>query len=106
MAERHVISKGQRVRGGLMQRAERRHAYLLRRAAGETYEQIAEAMHVSPSTVRRVVMRHLEGLAREDDLRGKRVVEMELARLQELDRILWDEARDGSFAAIDRILKV
>lgn len=74
------------------------------RKSGATYDKIAAAVgykngSTAESAVRRVMKQAYAGDA--EDL-----LEMELARLDAMQLILWPKVRDGNLHAIDRVLKI
>ena len=86
-------------------RAKDREALELRKA-GATYHQIAEKLGISVSGAGLCVSRAMEALRLEVKEAAEQVLELELDRLDSMLLGLWDKARRGDTAAIDRVLKI
>lgn len=86
-------------------RAKDREALELRKA-GATYQQIADKMGISLSGAGVCVSRAMDALRLEVKEAAEQVLELELDRLDSMLLGLWDKARRGDVAAIDRVLKI
>lgn len=73
------------------------------RLAGKSISEIADELQVTEGTVRQYLRRAYR------DIQAPMVQElraMELARLDEAHRAIWDRVKDGNLMAIDRFLKI
>jgi orotate phosphoribosyltransferase-like protein len=86
-------------------RAKDREALELRKA-GATYQQIADKLGISLSGAGVCVSRAMEALRLEVNEKAEEVLQLELDRLDHMLLGLWDAARRGNTAAIDRVLKI
>ena len=73
------------------------------RIQGLSYEAIAKTMGTCWSTSRNLVERGTRSVVREA---ATEVLAMELARLDQLHKAVWEEALRGDVALIDRVLKI
>jgi hypothetical protein len=76
------------------------------RKAGATYQQIADKLGISLSGAGVCVSRAMDALRLEVKEAAQQVLELELDRLDHMLLGLWDKARRGDTAAIDRVLKI
>jgi hypothetical protein len=76
------------------------------RKAGATYQQIADKLGISLSGAGVCVSRAMDALRLEVKEAAEQVLELELDRLDSMLLGLWDKARRGDTAAIDRVLKI
>lgn len=82
---------------------DQRRGWLEQRRAGRTYAEIGSAEGVPERRVRAGVERLLQGLVRES---GAEVLDLELTRLDALQRAVWDRALAGDYRAHERALGV
>jgi DNA-binding CsgD family transcriptional regulator len=73
------------------------------RKAGATFDEIADALGMSKNGVWKAVTRALKSMTAEpaEELRS-----LEVARLDTMQRGLWNDARKGKVAAVDRVIKI
>jgi len=84
--------------------AERRGQALALRKAGLGYAAIARQLgYAGPSGAHKAIMTALHAVTREP---ARELVELEVARLDDLLLGLWADARKGNVAKIDRVLKI
>lgn len=76
------------------------------RKAGATYQQIADKLGISHAGAALCVSRAMEALRLDIKETAEQVLELELDRLDSMLLGLWDAARRGNTAAIDRVLKI
>jgi hypothetical protein len=76
------------------------------RTAGATYQQIAAKMGISLSGAGLCVSRAMDALRLEVSEQAEAVRQMELDRLDAMLLGLWEKARRGDPAAIDRVLRI
>lgn len=86
-------------------RERERQAFALRKA-GATYDEIARQLGVSRQAAHKSVRRVLLRLIADRNVDATDVLDLELARLDELLKAVWKRAREGDDAAIDRALKI
>jgi len=84
--------------------AERRGQALALRKAGSGYAAIAGQLgYAGPSGAYKAIVTALRALTREP---ARELVDLEVARLDDLLAGLWADARKGNVAKVDRVLKV
>lgn len=77
------------------------------RKAGATYELIAEKLgYASPNSARNAILNRIQRYYKANEEEVSEIVGLELARLDQLQLICWQEAKDHNLSAVDRILKI
>lgn len=90
---------------GVFSKEREREALELRKA-GASYDQIAQRLDVSRDTARAIVMRALENLNTACEESADEIRRLEVERIDTLLLGLWDKARKGDVAAVDRVLRL
>lgn len=104
-SEGEQTSKAEMTRGQPVQRAVKRRVALELRAAGLTYEQVAEQMkqmgyRTSTNGVRKVIEGALSSMAEHDQQNVQQIRQMDLHRLDQLMAVLWPKVKVGDVKAI------
>lgn len=76
------------------------------RRAGTSYQQIGEALGITPSGAYRSVARVLARLRKTSDETAEEIRQQELMRLDEMQFALYPTARRGDVKAVETILKI
>ena len=76
------------------------------RLAGLTHRAIAAQLSIAPSTAYKRVRHALDGVNQRTTQEAESLRALELARLDELQCALWEQALAGELKAVDRVLKV
>lgn len=74
------------------------------RKSGAPYERIAEALGYKNASTAEAAARRVMKQAYSGD--AEELLALELARLDQMLMVLWPKVREGSFQAMDRVLKV
>src|SRR5262245_50163095 len=93
-------------RGGIIQRAQRKHRILELRAAGLTEQQIADRLGMAQSNVSRSINRVLTKWAEEDEVNLRAVRQMKLFELDQLKRAVWANALKGDVKSVREAMKI
>lgn len=88
-----------------VQAATRREKTLELRASGQSIRAIADQLGVSKSQVQRDIEKELRAAAEERRKIAGLIVDLELAKLDELEQEAWKHIRAGELSAIDRVLR-
>jgi hypothetical protein len=104
-SEGEQVGKAEKTRGQPVQRHIKRRVALELRAAGLTYEQVAEQMKVmghrtSAKGVRQIIERALEDMAQHDQQNVQLIRQMDVQRLDQLMAVLWPKVKAGDIKAI------
>jgi len=86
--------------------SERRMKAFELRKKGYGYEQIGKALGISMQAAHHHVKTRLKELAKKTDEDAKQVLQLELARLDQMLLGLYEEAISGKESAVDRALKI
>jgi hypothetical protein len=105
VGEAEVVGRKPNVRSNPIKAAQKRRTALELRAAGLSYEQIAEqmtsmGMKMSERGVQSLITRTLDKMVQVDQKNADQVRQLELARLDQLMAILWPKVRSGDIKAI------
>lgn len=83
--------------------AEKRDQALSLRLTGATYQNIADVMSVSKSTVKRWIDAAIDGVDKEN---AKALIVLENERLNRAQRAIWPAVARGQLGAVDRLLRI
>lgn len=86
--------------------ADRSRQALELRMAGATYSRIASALGITKGAAHKAVARAMEAVRAESDEVAEAYRDLELARLDRMQMGLWNQARSGDLAAVDRVLRI
>jgi DNA-binding transcriptional MerR regulator len=86
-----------------IERAKRQEQVLHLRLTGASIREISSALDIPKTTVQRLAADAIEDITHEP---ATQVVEMELQRLDRLQRAVWADAVGGDVKALDRVLKI
>lgn len=76
------------------------------RKAGASYDQIGQKLDVSRDTARAIVMKAMQSIKSECEESAEEIRDLELARIDSMLLGLWEKARRGDVAAVDRVLRL
>lgn len=76
------------------------------RALNYTYQQIADRLNITPLQAHSFVIRKLKILEKDFPMAVKNVLYLELERLDEMQRILWNKIQKGDTTAINAAIKI
>lgn len=76
------------------------------RKAGATFEQIGNALGITPQGAHRAVKRALRRIIEKSDEAAEEIRRLELERLDAMLLALWPQAKRGNLGAVDRILRI
>lgn len=76
------------------------------RRMGKGYVEIANTLGISKSVAHRMVVAALQEIRQSIETETSHLKAEELSRLDAMLAGLWPEARKGSYAAVDRVLKI
>jgi DNA-binding CsgD family transcriptional regulator len=100
------VRRGEAARASKVQKAKRRMAVMDYRAAGLTYEQIAEIVGLSPNGVARIINNTLEEWGKRDEASAAKIRTQKLFELDQLKRAIWPKALRGDIKAIREVTKI
>lgn len=76
------------------------------RKAGATYEQIGQQLGITRQSAHAHVVEAMRQVAQETSETAADVIQLELARLDQMLTGLWAQARQGVPVAVDRVLRI
>ncbi len=85
--------------------AARREKSLELRAKGMSIRAIADKLGVSKSQVQRDIEKELQAAAERRKKIAELIIDLELAKLDALEKKAWEHITDGELSAIDRVLR-
>jgi len=85
--------------------AARREKALELRASGQSIRAIADKLGVSKSQVQRDIEKELQAAAADRKKIAGLIIDLELAKLDALEKKAWEHITDGELSAIDRVLR-
>ena len=85
--------------------ASRREKALELRASGQSIRAIADKLGVSKSQVQRDIEKELQAAAEGRKKIAGLIIDLELAKLDALEKTAWEHIRAGELSAIDRVLR-
>ncbi len=85
--------------------AARREKTLELRASGQSIRAIADKLGVSKSQVHRDIEKELKAAAERRKKIAELIIDLELAKLDALEKKAWEHITDGELSAIDRVLR-
>lgn len=100
------VRRGEAARSSKVQKAKRRMAVMDYRAAGLTYEQIADLVGLSPNGVARIINNTLEEWGKRDEQSAAKIRTQKLFELDQLKRAIWPKALKGDIKAIREVTKI
>lgn len=105
VGETELVERKESIKGNPVKSAQKRRYALELRAAGLTYEQIAEqltsmGMRTTEKAVQGIIDRALDKYVQIDQKNADRVRQLELSRLDQVMAILWPKVRGGDIKAI------
>ena len=83
----------------------RREKALELRASGQSIRAIADKLGVSKSQVQRDIEKELQAAAEGRKKIAGLIIDLELAKLDALEKKAWEHITDGELSAIDRVLR-
>ena len=85
--------------------AARREKALELRASGQSIRAIADKLGVSKSQVQRDIEKELQAAAERRKKIAELIIDLELAKLDALEKKAWEHITGGELSAIDRVLR-
>ena len=85
--------------------AARREKALELRASGQSIRAIADQLGVSKSQVQRDIEKELQAAAADRKKIAGHIIDLELVKLDALEKTAWEHIQDGELSAIDRVLR-
>ena len=85
---------------------EKRARTLELRKAGITYQEISDALGIPLSSVGRYVQQGIAEWQKQTEQDAGEIVALEIARIDRMLRGLWNRAKAGDDAAVDRVIKL
>ena len=76
------------------------------RLAGATYQAIADQMGCTTSNVHKMVKKEMEQVTKETREDVEQLRAMEVSRLDEAQRAIWNQIANGHLGAVDRLVKI
>lgn len=76
------------------------------RALNYTYQQIADKLNITPLQAHSFIIRKLKILEKDFPMAVKNVLYLELERLDEMQRSLWNKIQKGDIVAINAAIKI
>jgi len=83
----------------------RREKALELRAEGRTIRAIADKLGVSKSQVQRDIEKELQAAAADRKKIAGLIIDLELVKLDAIEKTAWEHIQDGELSAIDRVLR-
>lgn len=85
---------------------QRRQQAIALRVEGNTFDQIAAALGCTRSAAWKMVQREIDEIVRDTRADAAELRALELARLDDAQRAIWDRVEDGHLPSIDRLLRI
>ncbi len=85
--------------------AARREKALELRAKGRSIRSIAKELGVSKSQVQRDIEKELQAAAADRKKIAGHIIDLELVKLDAIEKTAWEHIQDGELSAIDRVLR-
>ena len=86
--------------------AERASKALEMRMSGATYASIGSALGITTGAAHKAVARAMSSMSEETQANAETFRQLEVARLDQMLMGLWDKARAGDLATVDRVLRI